>query len=48
MMAYRMYQDNSLGITDICETLKISLATFFRYVALAKNAAESHDKLNCN
>lgn len=48
MMAYSMYQDNSLGITDICETLKISRATFFRYVALAKNAAESNDKLNCN
>lgn len=44
MMAYRMYQDNSLGITDICETLKISRATFFRYIALVKNAAESNDK----
>lgn len=38
-MAYKMHQDQSLGITDICETLKISRATFFRYVSLAKESA---------
>ncbi|EBX7469922.1 recombinase family protein [Salmonella enterica subsp. enterica serovar Bareilly] len=39
MMAWRMYQDKSLSINEICETLKISRATFFRYVSLAKDAA---------
>lgn len=39
MMAWRMYQNKSLSINDICETLKISRATFFRYVSLSKDAA---------
>ena len=37
MMAWRMYQDKSLSVNDICEALKISSATFFRYIALVNN-----------
>lgn len=36
--AYTLYQDRSLTVTDICRTLRISQATFYRYVALSKNA----------
>jgi DNA invertase Pin-like site-specific DNA recombinase len=39
-MAYTMYVDQRLSITDICQTLRISQATFYRYVALGKRAAE--------
>jgi DNA invertase Pin-like site-specific DNA recombinase len=39
-MAYTMYVDQQLSIADICQTLRISQATFYRYVALGKRAAE--------
>jgi len=39
-MAYTMYVDQRLSVTDICQTLRISQATFYRYVALGKRATE--------
>ena len=39
--AYMMYVDQRLTIVEICQTLRISQATFYRYVALGKRAAES-------
>lgn len=33
-MAKKMYEDRSIEIDEICSTLKISRATFYRYVAL--------------
>ena len=33
-MAQRMHQDKSLGVGEICETLKISRATLYRYLRL--------------
>jgi DNA invertase Pin-like site-specific DNA recombinase len=39
-MAYTMYVDQRLTVADICQTLQISQATFYRYVALGKRAAE--------
>ena len=33
--AKRLNQDRSLGIDEICETLRISRSTFYRYLALA-------------
>ena len=33
-MAKRMHGDHGMSIAKICETLKISRATFYRYVAL--------------
>jgi DNA invertase Pin-like site-specific DNA recombinase len=38
-MAYTMYADQSLTVLDICRVLRISQATFYRYVALGKRAA---------
>jgi DNA invertase Pin-like site-specific DNA recombinase len=40
-MAYTMYQDQQLSVTEICATLQLSQATFYRYVALGKRAAEA-------
>jgi hypothetical protein len=31
-----MYANKSLMVSEICQTLRISRATFYRYVALAK------------
>ena len=39
-MAYTMYGDPRLTVADICRTLRISPATFYRYVALGRRAAE--------
>ena len=33
-MAKRMYLDKSLSINEICQTLQISRATFYRYISL--------------
>ncbi|MEE8292459.1 MAG: recombinase family protein [Candidatus Tectomicrobia bacterium] len=41
-MAYTMYADQSLTVPDICQTLRISQATFYRYVALGRHA--HHDR----
>ena len=38
-MAYTMYADQSLTVPEICQTLRISPATFYRYVALGRSAA---------
>jgi DNA invertase Pin-like site-specific DNA recombinase len=38
-MAYTMYADQSLSVLDICRVLRISQATFYRYVALGRQAA---------
>jgi DNA invertase Pin-like site-specific DNA recombinase len=38
--AYTMYIDQQLSVADICQTLRISQATFYRYVALGRQAAE--------
>ena len=40
-MAYTMYVDQSLTVRDICRALRISQATFYRYVALCRRAAET-------
>ena len=32
--AKRMHEDHSLSISDICETLKISRSTLYRYLTL--------------
>jgi hypothetical protein len=39
-MAYTMYVDQHLSVTAICQTLRISQAMFYRYVALGRHAAE--------
>lgn len=39
-MAYTMYRDQSLTVTDICRNLRISQATFYRYVALSRYATD--------
>lgn len=36
--AYTMYTDRSLTVPEICRTLQISQATFYRYVALGRTA----------
>lgn len=38
-MAYTMYADQSLTAGEICRVLRISQATFYRYVALGRRAA---------
>ena len=40
-MACTMYVDQSLTVRDICRVLRISQATFYRYVALGRRAAET-------
>ena len=40
-MAYTMYVDQHLTVRDICRVLRISQATFYRYVALGRRAAET-------
>src|SRR5712691_320557 len=40
-MAYTMYVDQRLTVAEICQTLHISQATFYRYVTLGKRAAVS-------
>ena len=39
-MAYTMYVDQRLTVADICQTIRISQATFYRYVTLGRRAAE--------
>jgi DNA invertase Pin-like site-specific DNA recombinase len=39
-MAYMMYGDQRLTMPEICRTLRISPATFYRYVALGRRAAD--------
>jgi DNA invertase Pin-like site-specific DNA recombinase len=45
-IAYTMYVDQHVSVADICQMLRISQATFYRYVALGRRAAgglgESH------
>jgi DNA invertase Pin-like site-specific DNA recombinase len=40
-MAYTMYLAQSLTVQDICRVLRISQATFYRYVALGRRAAKT-------
>ena len=40
-MAYTMYLDQSLTVQDICRVLRISQATFYRYVGLGRRAAKT-------
>jgi len=40
-MAYTLYADQRLTVPDICHTLRISQATFYRYVALGRCAADA-------
>ncbi|MFC1835010.1 recombinase family protein [Thermodesulfobacteriota bacterium] len=35
-MAKKMHEDQSMSIAEICSTLKISKATFYRYVSLSQ------------
>ncbi len=41
-MAYTMYMEQSLSVAAICRSLHISPATFYRYVALARQTAENN------
>jgi len=34
LMAKKMHQDHAMTINDICKTLKISRASFYRYLSL--------------
>jgi DNA invertase Pin-like site-specific DNA recombinase len=43
-MASMMYGDQHLTVPEICRTLRISPATFYRYVALGRRAA---DRASC-
>lgn len=40
-MASTLYADQRLTVPDICHTLRISQATFYRYVALGRRATET-------
>jgi len=40
-MACTMYADQRLTVLDICRTLRISQATFYRYVALGRREADA-------
>jgi DNA invertase Pin-like site-specific DNA recombinase len=40
-MAYKTYVDQSFSVRDICRVLRFSHATFYRYVALGRGAAET-------
>ena len=40
-MAYTMYVDQRLTVRDICRVLRLSQATFYRYVALGRRAADA-------
>jgi DNA invertase Pin-like site-specific DNA recombinase len=40
-MASTLYGDRRLPVADICRTLRISPATFYRYVALSRRAADA-------
>jgi DNA invertase Pin-like site-specific DNA recombinase len=40
-MAKTMHKDKSVSIADICQTLHISRATFYRYLTLAAHGASS-------
>lgn len=42
-MAYTMYVDQQLSVAEICQTLRLSQATFYRYVALGRRAAEGRE-----
>jgi hypothetical protein len=37
---FRLFVDQHLSVAEICQTLQISQATFYRYVALGRRAAE--------
>jgi len=40
-MASTLYADQQLTVPDICHTLRISQATFYRYIALGRRAADA-------
>ena len=40
-MACTLYADQSLTVPDICRVLRISQATFYRYVALGRRTANT-------
>jgi hypothetical protein len=40
-MAQTLAIDRRVSVPEICRSLRISRATFYRYVALARQAAES-------
>jgi DNA invertase Pin-like site-specific DNA recombinase len=37
LTAKKMHQDHKMSINDICKTLKISRATFYRYIDISAN-----------
>lgn len=37
LMAKRMHKDHGMSIGDICKTLKISRASFYRYITISEN-----------
>ena len=43
-MAKAMYQDKTMAIADICRTLSISRATFYRYLAMDQGGVEEQSR----
>lgn len=39
-MAKKMHKDHNMSINDICKTLNISRASFYRYISLSNTASE--------
>lgn len=40
ILAKKLYKDHSLDIDDICQTLRISRSTYYRYVRMKPQEAE--------
>ena len=40
VLAQRLYQDKSISLDDICETLKVSRSTLYRYIRIAKKVTD--------
>jgi len=40
VLAQRLYEDKSISLDDICETLKVSRSTLYRYLRIAKKVTD--------
>ena len=47
VLANKLFRDKSIGVDDICATLKISRSTLHRYVAISKQASQIVTKPTC-
>jgi hypothetical protein len=41
VLANKLLKDKSIGVDDICTTLKISKSTLYRYAGIERNGAPS-------